>query len=143
MYSLSHAFSSFRPLLCCFKVVNDNSRVISSDHNSHTFCYFCFVFWNVTVCGLWMGWSFFSLWHPVTSTLLVFAFASAFNSDVSNWNTGAVTNTYSSKCTLSPSRWPRLPLLCILNIRQLKIYRITILIHVRFIMFVLLFYFSF
>ena len=46
--------------------------------------------------------------------------ASAFNQDVSNWNTGAVTNMYQSKCTLSPSLWPRLPLLFCLNVRQLE-----------------------
>ena len=33
------------------------------------------------------------------SLLAVFEYAIAFNSDVSNWNTGAVTTMYGSKCT--------------------------------------------
>ena len=37
------------------------------------------------------------------SLLAVFSRASAFNQNVSAWNTGAVTNMYGSKCTLSPS----------------------------------------
>jgi len=47
-----------------------------------------------------VGWSrlFF-----VATSLAVFMFASAFNQDVSKWNTGAVTNMYMSKCTLSLS----------------------------------------
>ena len=40
----------------------------------------------------------------------------SFNADLSKWNTGAVTTMRYSKCTLSPSLWPRLPLWCILNI---------------------------
>jgi surface protein len=85
-----------------------------------------FLFWNGTffvVCG---GlWSFFSLLHPF-SLLAVFYGASAFNSDVSKWNTGAVTDMDTSKYTLSPSLcWPRLPSLRILNIRQLEVRRIT------------------
>ena len=51
----------------------------------------------------------------------------SFNADLSKWNTGAVTTMERSKCTLSPSLWPRLPLLCILIIRQLKFHRITLL----------------
>jgi surface protein len=42
----------------------------------------------------------------------VFYNAQAFNQDVSKWNTGAVTRMDQSKCTFSPSLWPRLPLLC-------------------------------
>ena len=38
----------------------------------------------------------------VASSLAVFLGASAFNADVSEWNTGAVTTMQSSKCTLSP-----------------------------------------
>ena len=61
-------------------------------------------------------------------SLAVFQTATAFNSDLSKWNTGAVANMDKSKCTLSPSVWPRLPLLCILNIRQLELFHlITIL----------------
>ena len=88
---------------------------ISSDHNSHTFCYlFCFT----TVPFLWfvVGWSFFLFVAP---SLAVFRGArgrpTVFNQDVSKWNTGAVTNMGYSKCTLSPSLWPRLPLMCFLN----------------------------
>ena len=53
--------------------------------------------------------------------------AVVFNQDVSKWNTGAVTRMDYSKCTLSLSPWPRLPLLRILNIRQLEFHRITLL----------------
>ena len=42
-----------------------------------------------------------------------------------------------SKCTLSPSLWPRLPLLCILNIRQLEFHQITTL--TRFVILILCF----
>jgi surface protein len=44
------------------------------------------------------------LLHP----LAVFEQASAFNQDVSKWNTGAVTSMWGSKCTLFPSLWPSL-----------------------------------
>ena len=63
-------------------------------------------------CLWWVGLSF--LFAPF-SLLAVFYAASAFNSDVSNWNTGAVTTMAYSKCTLSlsSSLWPRhLPLWC-------------------------------
>ena len=77
---------------------------VSTDHNSHTFCYFVFVFWKrylfrFVVCGV--GWSLFSLLHP--SLLAVFRGASVFNQDVSKWNTGAVTIMNMGKCTLSLS----------------------------------------
>jgi hypothetical protein len=54
-----------------------------------------------------------------------------FNQDVSKWNTGAVTNMGYSECTRSPSLFP---LECLLNIRQLEFYRITLL--TRFVIFV-------
>jgi len=64
------------------------------------------------------------------SLLAVFQQASAFNQDVSKWNTGAVTTMQESKCTLSlPLLW-RLPLWCGVEytcMRQLEIHRITIL----------------
>ena len=41
--------------------------------------------------------------------------ATAFNQNVSKWNTGAVTSMQYSKCHLSPSLWPRFPLLCFFN----------------------------
>ena len=74
----------------------------------------------------------------VTNMKYVFYNFGGFNADLSKWNTGAVTTMQSSKCTLSPSLWPRLPLLCILNIRQLEFHRITIL--TRFVIFVFVFY---
>ena len=62
----------------------------------------------------------------------MFESAFAFNQDVSKWNTGAVTNMQSSKCTLSPSLWPRrLPLWCVVEyIRQLEVRRVTSLTRV-------------
>jgi surface protein len=41
----------------------------------------------------------------------VFEKKTSFNSDLSKWNTSAVTTMFSSKCTFSPFLWPRLPLL--------------------------------
>jgi surface protein len=81
-----------------------------------------------------VGWSFLLFVAP---SLAVFYAASAFNQDVSKWSTGAVTTMSHSKCTLSPSPWPRLPLLYFLNIRQLECHRITIL--TRFIILLLCF----
>ena len=49
-------------------------------------------------CCLWWVGSLFSLLHPLFA---VFYSASAFNQDVSKWNTGAVTTMGYSKCTLS------------------------------------------
>ena len=105
----------------------------SSDHNSHTFCsfYFC-VFKRYSLSWFVVGWFF--LFFVALSSLAVFREASAFNQDVSKWNTGAVTTMYHSKCTRFSSLWPRLPLMCILNIRQLEFHRITIL--TRFVIFV-------
>ena len=66
------------------------------------------------------------------SLLAVFFLASVFNQDVSTWNTGAVTSMAYSKCTLSPSLWPRrLPLWCVVeDIRQLEVRRVTSLTRV-------------
>ena len=104
--------------------IYDNSRFVGSQV-SHVllflFCVFlkrCLFF---VVCG-GLDFLFF-----VAPSLAVFYSAYAFNSDVSNWNTGAVTRMRQSKCTLSPSLWPRLSLLYILNIRQLELDRITLL----------------
>ena len=47
-----------------------------------------------------VGWSFFFFVAP-SLVHVVFNDASVFNQDVSNWNTGAVTTMYGSKCTLS------------------------------------------
>ena len=103
--SLGNAFRC-----CVFEYTCTTTRV-SSDHNSHTFiCYFLCL--EIGACLLFVvGWSFFSLLHP---SLAVFQDASAFNSDVSNWNTGAVTNMgnmfYNSgfKRTLCGGTWESL-----------------------------------
>ena len=82
-------------------------------------------FGNVTLVCLWWAGLFF-----VVPSLAVFYKASVFNRDVSKWNTGAVTDMSSSKCTctLFPFLWPHLPLLYLLSIRQLEFhYRITLL----------------
>ena len=78
----THALSLVAtPSVAMFLNIYDNSRV-SSDHTSHTFCFlFVFVF-----CFL---------------SLAVFLSATAFNQDVSKWNTGAVTTMVNSKCTFS------------------------------------------
>ena len=69
----------------------------------------------------------------------VYRTTSAFNSDVSNWNTGAVTTMSHSKCTrsLSLPLWPRrLPLWCVVEyIRQLEVRRVTFL--TRFVLFLM------
>jgi len=88
----------------------DTTTRVSSNHNSHTFCFVLFLEWHfVVVCG-GLFFCFF-----VAQPLAVFAEASVFNSDVSKWNTGAARNMKFSKCYL----WPRLPLLCFW-IRQLE-----------------------
>ena len=52
--------------------------------------------------------------------------ALAFNQNVSTWNTGAVTTMEYSKCTLSPSLWPRRhSLWCVVEyIRHLEVRRV-------------------
>ena len=116
---------------------------VSSDHNSHTFCCFCFCVWKryLFCCLWWVGLSFLCC----TLSFAVFWNAYDFNQDVSKWNTGAVTKMTYSECSLSPSPslWPRLPLymyniVYILNIRQLEFHRITLL--TRFFIFVSVFY---
>ena len=95
------------PLLCILNI--DDSSFIGSQF-SHVL-FFCFVVLKrFSFVVVWGGLvTAFSLLHPT-----VFGYASAFNQDVSKWNTGAVWTMNFSKCTLSPSLWPRLPLLCIL-----------------------------
>ena len=70
---------------------------VSSDHNSHMFCSF-FMVVIVVVCVVGLVFLFFV---APFSLLAVFYQATAFNSDVSNWNTGAVTRMDYSKCTRS------------------------------------------
>ena len=76
------------------------------------------------LCG-GFGLSFFFV-APL-SLLAVFYGATAFNQNLSTWNTGAVTNMAYSKCTLSGSLWPRrLPLWCVVEyIRHLEVCRVT------------------
>ena len=94
---------------------------VSLNHNSHTFCSFlCLWFETGPFVVVFVFVAPFSL-------LAVFRSAYKFDQDVSNWNTGAVTTMEYSKCTPSPSLWPRLPLLCFLNLQQLEFHRITIL----------------
>ena len=72
---------------------------ISSDHNSHQFCYFCCcVIETVPFCFClrWVGFFFF----VVAPSLAVFGAAIKFNRDTSKWNTGAVTTMQQSKSTL-------------------------------------------
>jgi surface protein len=69
------------------------------------------------------------------SLLAVFYEAKKFNQDVSKWNTGTVTDMSYSKCTLSPSLWPRRLPFCGVYLRQLEVCRVTSLSHV-FVLFV-------
>ena len=67
--------------------------------------------------------------------LAVFYRASAFNQNVSTWNTGAVTTMQWSKCTLSPSLLATAPsvvvLWCVVEyIRHLEVRRVTKVSHV-------------
>jgi surface protein len=64
------------------------------------------------------------------SLLAVFYEAKKFNQDVSKWNTGTVTDMSYSKCTLSPSLWPRRLPFCGVYLRQLEVCRVTSLSHV-------------
>ena len=70
---------------------------------------FSFVFGMEFFC-----WIFF--FFSCIVTFAVFYGLVEFNSDVSKWNTGAVTSMERSECTLSsspwPHVWPRLPPLC-------------------------------
>ena len=80
----------------------------------------------VVVCVVGLVFLFFD---APFSLLAVFSYATAFNQDVSKWNTGAVTTMYGSKCTLSLSLslWPqRLSLWCVVEyIRQLEVRWVT------------------
>ena len=87
------------------------------------FCSFCRLWFEtgpfvVVVCG-GFGLSFFFV--APFSLLAVFHTASAFNQDVSTWNTAAVTTMEGSKCTLSLSlsvAWD-----VVEYIRQLEVHR--------------------
>ena len=73
---------------------------VSSDHTSHTFCYFVFVFLKRYFLLLFVVGLVFLFFVAPFSLLAVFNGAAAFNSDVSKWNTGAVTYMNYSKCIL-------------------------------------------
>jgi surface protein len=68
----------------------------------------------------------------ITNMNNLFQSKSSFNADLSKWSTSAVTTMSYSKCTLSPSLWPRrLPLWCVVeDIRHLEVRRITSLTRV-------------
>ena len=106
---LSLSLSVATPSAVVYFEYSNNSSFIGS-HLSHVLL-FCFVFLKryLFCCLWWVGLSLFF----VAPSLAVFAYAPVFNQNLSTWNTGAVTTMNQSKCTLSPSLWPRLPLLCI------------------------------
>ena len=85
-----------------------------------------FLVFGMVLCGCWVVLNI-SFFVAPFSLLAVFRYAKAFNQDVSNWNTGAVTLMNNSKCTFSLSLWPRhLPLWCVVEyMRQLEVRRIT------------------
>ena len=57
----------------------------------------------VVVCVVGGGFGLSFLFVAPFFLLAVFSFASAFNQNMSSWNTGAVTTMYQSKCTRSLS----------------------------------------
>jgi surface protein len=101
--SLSVGHGTFR----CGVLLNlyDNSRFVGS-HVSHVvvLVFGCGLKRDlvvVVVCVVGFGLSLFFV--APFSLLAVFFQASAFNQNLSTWNTGAVTTMVSSKCTLSSS----------------------------------------
>ena len=78
----------------------DTTTRDSSDHNSHTICYFVLVCLETVLFFVVCGGLVFLFF--VAPPLAVFNWATAFNSDVSKWNMSAVTTMEYSKCTLSP-----------------------------------------
>ena len=109
MYSLSLSVATAPSVVWCVVEYMRQLEVRRVTEVSHVL-YFFFVCGLkrdlvVVVCVWWVR-SFFSLLHPSLFLLAVFGSASAFNQDVSKWNTGAVTIMECGKCTLSPSLWP-------------------------------------
>jgi surface protein len=104
--TLSPSLSPRLPLLCtCTRILNvhvrQNSSFISDNvYNSHMFCYFVFVCLK-TLRIFFVVYGGLVFLFFVEPSLAVFIFAAAFNSDVSKWNTGAVTNMQQRECTLS------------------------------------------
>jgi surface protein len=93
--------------------------VVLADRNLHTFCFLVlFLNWYFCVAVGCLSLSFFCCTLSLSLSLAVFAYAGAFNQDVSKWDTGAVTHMNGSKCTLSPlslSVATPFPSLCFLN----------------------------
>jgi surface protein len=86
------------PSVAVFLNICDNSRFVGSQVSHVFFLFFIVVLKRepfIVVCVV--GLDFFFFVAPLFSLLAVFYQASAFNQDVSNWNTGAVTNMYQSK----------------------------------------------
>ena len=134
MYSLSLPLCGHVAFRCGVLLnIYDNLRFVGSQVSHILFNCCCVCGWKpfVVVCVVGLVFHFFV---APFSLLAVFYKAFTFNQDVSNWNTNAVIDMAESKCILSPSLWPRLPRLCLLNIRQLEFHRITIL--TRFVIFV-------
>ena len=102
MYSLSFFLSVVTmpvPSVVVYFNVYDNSSFFGSQV-SHVLFFLCLWFETVPCCCCAVGLVFLFFAAPFF-LLAVFYQASAFNSDVSKWNTGAVTNMDGSKCTLS------------------------------------------
>ena len=109
---------------------------VSPDHNSHTFCHFVLCLWNGTFFVV-VGWSFFSVLHPLLQCLIkhlrsIRTCPNGIRVRWQIWEEVSVLSLPLSVATPSPD-----PLLCILNVRQLEIHRITLL--TRFVLFVLVF----
>ena len=79
------------------------------------FCHVSVVVFNMTirVSSCQFSHVLFFFFLSFTS-LAVFYFASAFNSDISKWNTGVVSTMVNSKCNLCPSLFAMPSVLCFL-----------------------------
>ena len=92
-----------RGTFCCGVLLNNirQHRGLSPGHKSHMSCSFFFVWFEtgpfVDVCVVGLVFLFFVPF----SLLAVFEEATAFNQNVSTWNTGSVTTMHNSKCALS------------------------------------------
>ena len=65
----------------------------------------------------------------------VFAYANAFNQDMSNWNTGAVTSMYRSKCTLPLCVCTMPSVFCVFNMKTQVLSDHKILMYCFFVVF--------
>ena len=59
----------------------------------------------VVVCAVGLVFLFFVAPFSLLAVFCSFSTATSFNQNVSNWNTGAVTSMYQSKCTRSLPLW--------------------------------------